>query len=240
MAHVSPSKAAPGDASGLSAYTAPMRRPTLRLVATVAALSPVSLVLAHNLSFLAAYGSNSDDVLRATGHAEAWTSAVRAVIAVSAALGLAAFVRLLALWRTASRVERELGVQPRTDWRALGRTVLGLWVWLAVLTAAWFLVQENLERLAMGQPLPGLDPLLEGGLVGPLLIVPAISLIVALVGGLFRWGIAALRARIAAAIAAHRRARPATVRRPSGADARPSSLLARNRGLRAPPIALAG
>ncbi len=210
-------------------------RPTIRHVATVAVLSPVSLVLSHNLSFLTAYGGASDTVLRATGHAEGWASAVRVVIGFSVALGLAMGVRLLVLWMTARRVEREHGLHPRTDWRALGRTVLVLWAWLALVTAICFLVQENLERVAIGQPLPGLAPLLDDRPAGPRLIIPLISLVVALIGGLFRWGITLLRARIAAANAAPPRGRPARTPRPAGAQPLQPGVLSRNLGLRAPP-----
>ena len=210
-------------------------RPILRHAATVVVLSPVSLVLSHNLAFLTAYGSVSDAVLRATGHAEGWAFAVRMAITISVALGVAAGARLVALLRTARRVEAEQGLHPRTDWRALGRTVLVLWAWLAIATAVCFVVQENAERATIGQPLPGLAPLLTTRTAGPLLIIPVISLVVALVGGLFRWGITALRARIAAAKAPRARQRPAGTTRPAGSRPRRSGALSRNLGLRAPP-----
>jgi hypothetical protein len=215
-----------------------MRRPTLRLVATIVALSPVSLVLSHNLAFLATYGAGSEAALRATGHDEGWTSAVRAVIAIFFLLGSVGLVRLLGLWRTARRVERESGMQPRTDWQSFGRAVFVIWAWLGVVTAAWFLLQENVERIAIGQPVPGLQPLLEDGPTGPLAIIAVISLVLAFIGGLFGWGIAALRARIAAAIAPRGRHRPARVGRPQIAEPHRSNVLSRNLGLRAPPSPL--
>jgi hypothetical protein len=217
-----------------------MRRPTLRFVASVAALSPASLVLSHNLAFLVAFGRGAEDALRATGHDEGWASAVRFVLAISTMLGLATVVRISYLWRTARRLERDRSLHPRTDWRQLARTVLALWAVLAVVTAGWFVAQENLERLAIGGSLPGIEPLLEGGPAGPLLIIPLVSLIVAFIGGLFRWGITALRARIAAAKAARVRQQPARIRRPVDSDARRSGVLSRHVSLRAPPGPLAG
>ena len=208
-------------------------------MAAVAVLSPVSLVLSHDLSILAAYGPSYEAALRATGHDARWTSTVQAVITVSALLGVLGFARLLVLWRTARRVERETRTPVRSDWRTYARIVLPMWAWLAVVTASWFLVQENLERLSIGQPLPGLGPLVGDGPMGPLLIIPAISLIVALVGSLFRWGIAALRARIVAAGAARVRRRPARIGRPAHTDAYRPKALSRNLGLRAPPAHLA-
>jgi hypothetical protein len=209
-------------------------------VATVALLSPVSLVLAHNLAFLAAYGGGADAALRATGHDEGWASAVRLVLAISSVLGVATVVRLVQLLRTARRLERDRRLHPRTDWRQLARTVLTLWLPLVVATAGWFLVQENLERLAIGEALPGIAPLLEGGLTGPLLIIPLISLLIAGVGGLFRWGITALRARIAAARATPVHPQPTRIPAPVDADVRRSDVLAHHHGLRAPPAPLAG
>ena len=228
------------DARQRFAYTAPMlRRPTHRHVAIVAALSPASLVLSHDLSFLATYGAGSEAALRATGHDEGWASAVRAVIAISVLLATLGLGRLLALWRTARRVERESGTHPRTDWHSFGRTVLATWAWLALVTAAWFLVQENLELISIGQPLPGLEPLIGEGPVGPLILIPVISLILSFIGGLFRWGIAALHARIAAAAAARARHGTGRVAAPVAAETHRPKVLSRNLGLRAPPSHLA-
>jgi hypothetical protein len=215
-----------------------MPRPTVRLVVTVAALSPVSLVLSHDLSFLAAYGPAYAAALRATGHDARWTVAVETVLAVAVILGVLGAARLLALWRTTRRVERETRTRPRSDWGAYARTVLVIWAWLALATTAWFLIQENLEQLSIGDGLAGLGPLLESGTVGPLLIIPAVTLIVSLIGGLFRWGAATLRARIAAAVAAAGGRRAALIRRPAGIHRYRSRVLARTNGLRAPPTPL--
>lgn len=216
-----------------------MPRPNPRRIAIAAALSPLALVLSHNLAFLATYGAGSEEALTATGHDQAWSSAVNATITISVLLGMLALIRVVVLWRTARRLEGESGMRGRTDGQAFAGTVLATWWCLALITTCWFLLQENLERVAVGQPLPGLDPLLSEGPIGPLLIIPAISLIIALITGLFLWGITTLRAWIAAALAARLRRRPAPVGMPAGADPHRSKVLSLNLGLRAPPGLLA-
>ena len=215
-----------------------MQRPSLGLALVVAALSPLSLVLAHNLVFLLAYGSEANLVLRATGHDTTWFNAVRLVIACSAVLGVAGVARIATLWRTARRLERETGRLAHTGWRGFGRLLVRTWIGLTLVTALWFLVQENAEILQIGQAAPLLDPLFEHGLTGPLLVIPIISLLAALVGTLFRWGVSALLARNTAARLARQRHRPSVVPRPLGRITHPSALLARHLGLRAPPPAL--
>ncbi len=215
-----------------------MQRPSSGLTLGVAALSPPSLVLAHNLVFLLAYGGEANLVLRATGHDATWFDAVWLVIAASTVLGVAAVARIAAVWRTARRLERETGRLVHTGWRGFGRLLVRTWIALSFVTAAWFLVQENVERLALGQAVPLLEPLFEHGFSSALLVIPAISLLAALVGTLFRWSVSALMARIAASRLAHARPRPAPVPRPIGRVTHPSALLARHLGRRAPPRAL--
>jgi len=215
-----------------------MQRPSLGLALVVLALSPLSLVLSHNLVFLLAYGGEASLVLRATGHDTTWFGAVRLVLGCSTVLAVAGSARIAVLWHTARRLERETGRLAHTGWRGFGRLLLRTWIGLALVTALWFLVQENAERLSVGEAAPLLDPLLEGGPSGPLLVIPVISLLAALVGTLFRWGVSALLARITAARLARKRPRPSVVPRPVGRISHPSALLARHRGLRAPPPAL--
>ncbi len=216
-----------------------MQRPSPRLALVVAVLSPLSLVLSHNLVFLLSDGSAMNLVLRATGHDTAWSNAVIVVIACSAALGLAGAARLGALWLTARRLERQTGRLVHSGWRGFGTLLLRVWIATLAVTVAWFLVQEHLERLAVGEAVPLLDPLLAGGPTGAMLVIPVVSLLAALVGTLFQWGVSSLLARISAAQRrARQRHRPAPARRPAGRIAHPSALLARHLGLRAPPEAL--
>ena len=142
-------------------------------------------------------------------------------------------------WRTARRLERETGRLVHTGWRGFGSLLFRTWLGVLLVTLVWFLVQENIERLAIGQAAPLLGTLLTGGPTGPLVVIPAISLLAALVGTLFRWGASSLLARITAAKRVVRRhRRPVAVPRPAGRIAHPSALLARFLGLRAPPTAL--
>ena len=219
--------------------SAAMRRRFGRTPLVIAALAPASLVLVHDLSFLAAYGSQFQAVLRATGHDSRWTSTVAAVIAVSALLGIVALARLAALWFHARGLERIAGQRPPRDVSGYLRILLRIWPWLALVTAVLFLGQENLEQAARGAPLPGIEPLLNGQSVSPLLVLAAVTSILAALGGLLVWGHATLVARIAAALRTLRpRPAPCTSRPPVAPNWTPSSVMALNLGRRAPPAVL--
>ena len=58
-----------------------------------AGMAAVAFVLAHNLVFLASYGAGYQAALRRTGHDDAWTTAVLAV------LGLGVLLFVVATWR---------------------------------------------------------------------------------------------------------------------------------------------
>ena len=128
-----------------------MRSRPGRTSLVTAALAPASLVLVHDLSFLAAYGSQFQAVLRATGHDSRWTSTVALVITISALLGIVGAARLAALWFRARRLERVAGRRPTTDVRGYLRLILRIWPLLALLTAVLFLGRENLELAARGE-----------------------------------------------------------------------------------------
>ena len=205
----------------------------------IAALLPASLVLVHDLAFLAAYGSQFHAVLVATGHDSRWTSTVTVVIAVSALLGILGLARLAALWFQARGLERIAGQRPPRDVSGYLRIVLRIWPWLALLTAVLFLGQENLEQAALGAPLPGIEPLVNGQSVSPLLVLAAVTFVLSALGGLLVWGHATLMARIAAALRTLRpRPAPRASRRPLAPTWTPSSVMARNLGRRAPPAVL--
>jgi hypothetical protein len=213
-----------------------MQRPSQRPALVLLALSPISLVLAHNLVFLLSYGGAMNLVLRATGHDTAWIDAVRLVIGCTVALGVAGIARLAVLWRTARRLERETGRLIHPGWRGFSALLLRTWLGILLVTLVWFVVQENIERVAIGQAAPLLGVMVTGAPAGPIAVIPAISLLAAVVGTLFRWSASSLLARIAAARRRGRmHPRPVAMPRPVGRLAHPSSLLARHVGLRAPP-----
>ncbi|HYC07953.1 MAG TPA: hypothetical protein VEG29_08515 [Candidatus Binatia bacterium] len=170
-------------------------------------MSLVALVMTHNLVYLAAYGAAYEDVLVRTGHDEDWTIAVGVILALAAGLVLLCGWRVARLWAEARTLRATRSVRrpdPADLLAGLGVT----WLRLAAATGAAFLVQENLERASIGQPLPGLG--VFGSLAFPnaLPILVGVTFAVALVGALFRWRIETLAARIAAARRA-RWARPA-------------------------------
>jgi hypothetical protein len=116
----------------------------------IAALAPASLVLVHNLTFLAAYGSQFQAVLRATGHDGRWTATVMVVVVVSALLAGVGLARLGWLWLQARSLERVHGHRPKTDFPGYLRILARLWPWLAFVTAVLFVGQENLEQASLG------------------------------------------------------------------------------------------
>jgi hypothetical protein len=213
-----------------------MRPPIGRSPLVVAALAPASLVLVHNLVFLAAYGAQFQVVLTATGHDGRWEATVTVVAVLSANLGGVGLARLGFLWLKARSLGRARGHRPVVDVRAYLRVLAPLWLRLSLVTAALYLGQENLEGAAIGQPLPGLEPLLSGWSVPPLAVLASVTLLLAALGALFLWGDEALVARIAAALRRGRRAEAPVARRPPSAPSRAiASLLSLNLGRRAPP-----
>ena len=216
-----------------------MRPPVGRTLLVIAALVPASLVLVHDLAFLAAYGSQFHAVLIATGHDSRWTSTVSVVIAVSALLGGVALARLASLWFQARELERIARQRPTTDIHGYLRILLRIWPFLGLLTAVLFLGQENLEQASLGAPLPGIEPLVNGRSVSPLLVLAAVTFVLAALGGLLVWGHATLVARITAALRRLRpRPAPRASRPPVAPTWTPSSVMALNLGRRAPPAVL--
>ncbi|HYM84862.1 MAG TPA: hypothetical protein VEY67_12000 [Candidatus Dormibacteraeota bacterium] len=217
-----------------------MRQRPGRVPLIVAALAPASLVLSHDLSFLASYGSSFRSVLVATGHDGRWTEMVGMVIGLSALLAFVATVRLGVLWRRVRSLEagrrRSLALAPSE----LARCVARVWPWLLAVTLALFLGQENLERLAQDGSVPGLTPLFGASTIPPIAVIMVVSAVVSAVGALFARSHEILVARIRAALAAARPPRRALQLRVPVSVVCPSvSLIAAHLGRRAPPLAQA-
>jgi hypothetical protein len=208
--------------------------------APFAALSLLTLVLAHNLVFVVGYGAAYREVLSRTGHGDPWQTAVLVVLGLGLGLALAASVRIAALRREARSLAREpLGPIAQPPFLP---GLLSLWLRLALSGAGLFTIQENLERLgtagngALGN-LPGVAVLGAGGHPDALVVIAAVAAAVALVGQLFRWHRAVLIARLAAARVRLPRA-SANVARPfEHVGPRPNSILGRRLAVRAPPLA---
>jgi len=223
--------------------------------APFAALSLLTLVLAHNLTYVVGYGAAYREVLSRTGHGDAWRTAALVVLGLGITLALAGSLRIAALWREARVLTRE-----RADDHLPGRHLPGqgtqppflpalvsLWLRLAITGAALFTIQENLEHLATtglattglgaAVDLPGVGVLAAGGHLDAIVVIAAVAGAVAFVASLFRWHRAVLIARLAAARLRFPRAATAAHRPRELAFRGPSSILGRRLAVRAPPPA---
>ena len=209
----------------------------------VATLQLIALVLAHELTFLARYGSRFGEALAHAGHGASWSSAVSTSFVLGALLAGIAVARLLQIGRRVRRVEREFRmgsarraeVAPRLG--PIARAALSAGGRTAFLTAALLTIQENVEHGSFGLGMPGAAILVTPEYAGGLWIALGVGFVVGVVAGLFRWRHTSLLARI-------RAARASTVRREGNAASRPrevslapvSSILGRRSALRAPPL----
>ena len=200
-------------------------------------MSAVALVLAHNLVFLVGYGSGYESALSRTGHDAGWTSAVRVVLGLGVALLVIAALRLRALGvlaRDAAGPHRGTAAS-----RGFAGHLVGLWARLAALTPVLFVLQENLERRAIGQPMPGLAVVGSSEYPCAMLIFALVALAIAVVGSLVRWRRDLLLARIAAARPRWLRATAPSLRQTLASLAAPrASLLGRRLAVRAPPVTI--
>jgi hypothetical protein len=204
--------------------------------AVVTALA--SLVLAHNLIFIAGYGSRFGAVMEHTGHDHGWTVAALTSIGLAASLLLVALRRLHQLRRAA----RMAGVETLPDEPGL-RSFAGRWLswWLALtlVTALLFTLQEYLELASVGSTVPGLGILGSAAYPHAIMIIPLVALGISLVAALLGWRTSVLIARILAArtetrpVAAHELGRNEPI------DRRRGSILGRRLAGRAPPLTLA-
>jgi hypothetical protein len=207
-----------------------------RVPLLLAALTPASLVLSHDLSFLASYGRWYRAALAETGHGGRWADTVAAVLLVSGLLAALAAARLIALWSRARTLETSTDTRVGLPRAMYATSLIRFWPWLFWITAALFVTQENLERLAQGLHPPGAMVLFGETSVPPIAVIAGVSLLLSLLAALFTWTQATLVARIRAARA--RRRRPAIIRatRPSAHRDMPSmSRPALHYGRRAPP-----
>lgn len=163
--------------------------------AALVVLVALSAVAAHYTAYLARFGPGARflQAMEDTGHDGYWAPMMVLVLASAGGLVLAAAVRL-----------RQLGARAR-DVASTGESegvgaylliVAGLWARLGLLTALVFAVQEDLERIVVGEPLLGLEALAAHGWL-PLAALVAASLVVATVAGLFLWRRLVLLARLA-------------------------------------------
>ena len=192
--------------------------PRFRRLATAGVLQLGALVLAHQLVYLARYGSLYGEALVHAGHGDAWNAAVLTSLLLAAGLvglGLARLHRLGVLARASAASEAPRAQLP-------GRALLAAFLRLAPRVAVLQLV------------------LLSPEYAGGAWIAIAVALIVSLVAALFTWRRDVLLARLRGARAALPRASASAPRRTGVAASHPvESILGRQSALRAPP-ALAG
>jgi hypothetical protein len=205
-------------------------------VVAAAIVQLVALVLAHEMVFLARYGSRYNEELVHAGHGGAWAAAVQTSVILGVLLAAAGTYRLMRL----RLLLRGRSVRALHEGRLPLPSLLAAWRRTALIstpaTVALLTVQENVERWAIGQRLPGPAVLLTPEYAGGIWIALLVGVAVALIVALFRWRRETLLARLSAV-----RRRPL---RADTNDARhtgvqinppPDSLLGRRSALRAPP-----
>jgi hypothetical protein len=205
------------------------------------AATAVSLVAAHDLTFLARYGSAYGEALAHAGHGAGWDRATATLLALAALIAVVAAARLRAIARGAGELVTILPTSRSEARRAQAHDVARAWLldWLRLSTVVMVLltVQENLERALAGLAPPGVLALTTPEYAFGWLLVLAVAAAVAAVLGLYRWRRAVLLARI----------RPRSPRVARADPIRPTltillhfeSLLGRRGGLRAPPLTVA-
>lgn len=122
-------------------------------------------------------------------------------LTLGVALAAAALVAVVAM--QLRRLRREAATTPALDARetsGLGaylRLVAGTWARLALMAAAIYTVQENLEAMTAGLPFQGLDVILGHGLL-PIVVVLGATLLMSLAVALVRWRRRVLLGRLGA------------------------------------------
>ena len=205
---------------------------------SLATLSLAALILGHHLVFLTAYGSQYWTLLERTGHGPVWAITVFTVAILSAGLVFLALRRLASLRRLARAVEDGGTTVRDGSLSHLGGLVLRLWCVIVVVSLALFVLNENLERAAIGLPAPGIAILAGGiGHTSPIFVFMAVAAAVALVAGLYRWRRDVLLARVSAdRLTWDRSAHARPQRPPLLPRRRPRSVVGSRLAGRAPPL----
>jgi hypothetical protein len=203
---------------------------------SLATLSLAALILGHHLVFLSAYGPQYWTLLERTGHGPVWAITVATIAILCAGLVFLALRRLTSLRRLARAVETGGTTVRDGRLRHLARQVIRLWAVIVTVSLALFVLNENLERVANGLPVPGLTLLAGVGHASPILVFALVAAAVALVAGLYRWRRDILLARLRAERQAWDRSADAHPARPSSlARRRPRSVVGSRLAGRAPP-----
>jgi hypothetical protein len=203
-------------------------RRTLDRIA-VALLSLAVFVLGHDLLFLLTGGANYRAVLAASGHGSIWDITAMTVAGAAAGLTGLGLRRLLIL----SRLTRGLGPMSSDAQHgvpSLLRQTLRLWATILPIALLILVANENLERAAIGVPLPGFGIIVAAG---P--IFAAVALAVAIVAALYGWRRDLLVSRLVAADRTWERSPSVPYPHLPWVDRRPGSIAGRRLAGRAPP-----
>lgn len=206
----------------------------LRQIAVLATLVMASLAASHELIYLLTYGAGPEYALamRDGGHDRYWTSFILTVAGVSLVLTVIA-VRLLHRLHRQTSLVRTGRLSEDRGFGLFARQAARLWLLVSAGTVAAYLAQENLETIAAGHPVPGLE-VASGDHAVALPVITLMSLLVALVGALVRWRRHVLLARLHRSWGPVRRRARRTLR-PSAISRPASTRGVRSHGLRAPP-----
>lgn len=202
-----------------------------------AALAVLGVLLAHDATFAADAAAGANDAQFAVLGHRYWASFTALAVLAAALLAATALTALARLSRAVSGCQVPT---PATTGPSYRTELFRLWPRLLVVVTAAFVLQENVEHLATGLPLPGLWVLSAPGYP---FAIPALLLVTGLLAALgawFRRREAALLERLCAACAAIALRHPmaAPLRRPDmGWLSAYRLLLARPDAGRAPPAA---
>lgn len=200
----------PSRVNRASTMTNRQRRGSVRFLVLVV----MGVLIAHDAIYAAQHGLGSarDDALAAIAH-QYWTGFAALTIlgvAVATAAAVAGLMRLSRALRGLAAVPSAVGAT------GYGSELVHLWPRLFLAVTLAFLLQENAEHLAAGQPPPGL-----WALSGPHypLAIPVLAVVTGLLaaaGAWFRWRGDVLAGRLHAARAAAAFGRLAPRRAPAG------------------------
>lgn len=215
-----------------------MRTPTLRSIVVLGSLVFATLALSHHIVYLLAHGNGPAyaKAMTQAGHDRYWTSFLIAVGGVSAALAMVSVHQLRRLARLAEAA-RIGGVQVRDAslWRLMAM-IPPRWLQVTAGTTVAFVLQENVETVGMGVPMPGLG-MVSGDHLFAVPIIALVSLLLATVSALVRWRRDLLLARLRST------ARPlgprSSQRRAASAPSRRRIATGSPHGVRAPPPVVA-
>ena len=199
-------------------------------------LAVLACVLAHEATYQLMYGGGSSRAaMTLRGHDGDWLGLSLGVAVATSALVAVVAVQLRRLRREAASTPA-LASDEASAAAAYLRLVGATWMRLALLALLFFTAQENLEAVAAGLPVRGLDVVLGHGMA-PFLVVLATTLLMSLALALVRWRRRVLLGRLTAAVRPWSRA--SARRSPVAAQPVPALHLVGAWGSRAPPRVVA-